>query len=322
MNRIDASRAASSDLSLSILRSFVQVVERGSFTSAAKDLGFSQPTLSRHISDLERIYQIDLLVRTTRSIRLTKAGEVMYQRAVQMIDAERSLKEALGRADTMVEGAVHACAPKVLGALVVSPYSNGFLSRHPHASVELRLTDAKLDLTAERIDVALRVGTLPDSNLYAQPVTTLNVVMVAEAGLAERIKVPRRPTELASLPWVGRFGIDTSQLQLQLLHHHQVERIRIAPQLITDQIVDHRDLILQGAGVGVIEAYAVRDELDAGHLVQLLPEWTLPDWPVHLVFAEHKPTAVVQAWCSGLVDYMRNAKELSGSPGNAQRLPA
>jgi DNA-binding transcriptional LysR family regulator len=307
-------------LSLSILRSFVQVVDRGSFTGAAKDLGCSQPTLSRHISDLERIYQVELLVRTTRSIKLTKAGELMYQRAVQMISAERSLKAALGRAETVVEGHVHACTPTALGAHVVGPYCDTFLSSHPHASLDLRFTDAKLDLNAEGLDVALRVGVLPEATRYAQLVTTLKVVIVAEAALARRIRFPSRPSELASLPWVGRFGIDNTLLQMHCENRH--EQVQVTPQLITDQAVDHRDLILQGAGAGVIEEYAVRQELDAGRLVQLLPEWSLPEWPVHLILAVQKPTAVVQAWCSGLIAFMRAAKEPDVARTEAQRLAA
>jgi DNA-binding transcriptional LysR family regulator len=172
--------------------------------------------------------------------------------------------------------------------------------------LELCLTDSESDLISEGFDVAIRIGQLADSSLFARRLAMLEEVVV---GHPRYLKRPvARPADLQTLPWVafsGSLGRDDVEFE----RRGRKQKVRVTPRLKIDQIIGHREVLLSGAGVGLIHRYAVDQDIRDGRLVRLLPDWRLPEWPVHLMFPAKAQTHRLREWCAEL------QQELDGIPG-------
>ncbi len=294
------------EASLHQLRMFLRVVERGSLSAAARDLGTTQPTVSRQLQELEVAYGNVLVIRTTRSLRMTDAGRMVYEQAQLMVRSEDILRERLRGDSAEVEGRIRIAAPSGFGAFVIAPFCGGFVERYPKATLELCLTDSESDLISEGLDVAIRIGQLADSSLFARRVATLEEVVVSHP---RYLKQPvARPADLQALPWVafsGSLGRDDVEFE----RRGRKRKVRVTPRLKIDQIIGHREALLSGAGVGLIHRYAVDQDIGDGRLVRFLPDWRLPEWPVHLVFPARAQTHRLRVWCEEL------QQTLQGIPG-------
>ncbi|HTD29324.1 MAG TPA: LysR family transcriptional regulator [Xanthomonadaceae bacterium] len=294
------------DASLAQLRAFLRIVERGSLSAAAKDLGTTQPTVSRQLKELEVAYGAPLMIRSTRSLHLTDAGMRVYELAQLVVQSDDALRDQLLGSRTQVAGRLCIAAPSGFGAFVVAPFCSRFVERHPLITIDLRLSDVPVDLISEGIDVAVRIGQLSNSSLYAKLLAVLEEVLVGHPRCVTRPVV--RPADLSSLRWTEFSGLQGGN-EIRLTRRGRTQKVEVAPQLRIDQIVGHREALLAGAGVGLIHRYAVESDLLAGRLVRLLPDWNLPAWPVHAVFPVKTQTFRLQRWCEEL------KVELSGIAG-------
>jgi DNA-binding transcriptional LysR family regulator len=183
------------NLSFSLLRSFVRVVDRTSVSLAARDLSLSQPTVSRHITDLERLYGTALLVRSTRSLNITSAGHCLYEAAQAILESERALTDDIDATRGKLGGPLIISAPPNLGDMV-SSFCSEFLTSHECDSISLRVTNVLPCLVAEGVDVAVRVGKVDDVAANVQRAATFKDVLVAPARAAQadvRAHPPARP---------------------------------------------------------------------------------------------------------------------------------
>ena len=175
---------------------FVRVGESGSFTRAAHDMNLSQPSVSRIIGELEARLGVKLLLRTTRRLTLTAAGEKFLARARDVL-ADLDEAEDAARGVDSLRGTLRVALPVVFGMREVIPRLPEFLARHPLLRVELRVSDAYQDLVAEGVDVAIRLGRLADSTFGARRLATLPRFVVASPAYLKTRGIPRSPAELA-----------------------------------------------------------------------------------------------------------------------------
>jgi len=150
---------------LRVMEMFVRVVEMGSFSAAARDLHMGQPAISKAIAGLEERLGVRLLVRSSRHLAPTEAGSVFYERALRVLTEVNETEAAAQSAGTGLEGRLRISAPVTFARLHVVPKLGAFLESHPKLRLELVMEDRPIDLVAEHIDAALRLGTLPDSAL-------------------------------------------------------------------------------------------------------------------------------------------------------------
>jgi DNA-binding transcriptional LysR family regulator len=176
---------------------FVRVGETGSFTRAARDMNLSQPSVSRIVGELEARLGVKLLLRTTRRLSLTAAGEKFLERARGIL-AELDNAEDAARGVDSLRGALRVTLPVVFGTREVIPRLPDFLERHPLLRMELRVSDLYQDLVAEGVDVAIRLGRLSDSTFGVRKLATLERYVVASPAYLKARGTPKSPADLAS----------------------------------------------------------------------------------------------------------------------------
>lgn len=280
------------------MRAFVQVVDAGSYTQAARLLGLHKATVSHQVQQLEDRLGARLLTRTTRSVAPTAEGLAYHAQAciiLQQVDAAESM---LRKGTSAPAGHLRVNVPVAMGRLVFAPEIHGFLQRHPRLTVELACSDRSVDLVREGVDIALRGGVLPDSQLSARPVGALRLVLCAAPHYIERHGLPGSPADLARHQQVGYLLASTGLLRPVRLEQdgHQVEH-EVPARFVTSDSAAALSAGLDGLGLIVLAEFVASHHLDNGALVQVLPGWRCPSLPLHLVTpGVRKRAARVQAF--------------------------
>lgn len=264
----------------------VAVTERGSFSAAARALCVPLATLSRKVSDLESQLGARLLIRTTRKLTLTDAGIAYVASARRILEqVDEAEREAAGEF-TQPKGELVLTAPIMFGRLHVLPVVAEFLAEYPEISVRLHLGDRNVDLIDDHVDMAVRIGMLPDSSMVATPIGDMRTVTCASRAMLERHGVPDRPDELLDYPTVAvdtplpspawRYRVPGSDAALE---------IPVVPRLSVTTTEAAAQAAIQGVGVARLLHYQVADAVVCGKLSIVLEAYEPEPAPVHLVHA-------------------------------------
>lgn len=274
------------------MRTFVRIVEAGSLSAAAKQMGTTQATVSRRLQSLETLLGVKLIMRTTHAMKLTDDGERSYQHAKNIIDAWLALEDGLNVTEDEPVGTLRVRAPHAFGQQQLLEPLLQFLSRYPQLSVEWMLNDKTVDFLSDNIDCAIRVGAEVDPATVSVLLAEVPRSMVASPVLLEQYGEISHPEQLSALPWIA---VNTFfQHSVSLLHQARNEPVTltISPRLSTDSIYVARNAALAGLGVTIVSSWMVEEDITNGRLVMLLPEWRAASLPVHLVYpwARYYPT--------------------------------
>jgi DNA-binding transcriptional LysR family regulator len=295
-----------SDL-LACFRTFCRVVERGSLSRAAADLGLAQATVSRHIQDLEKHYSNILLARSTRRLQVTAAGQQVYEYARSVLRSESELAERLLEGKIASGGRIVIAGPSGFGHEILNPFIVKFIARHPDIRPRLLLSERSVNLIDEGIDVAVRIGPQEDSSLVIRPLGELSESLVVAPALLQKRTPLKHPRDLSRLPRIALAMPSTRQLILQSRSETYVEPTEAAYEV--DSSLAMRDALLAGAGYGQIHTYLVAGALRTGKLVQLLPAWALPAWPVNALYAYRARPSRVDVFIEELIARLHELSE-------------
>lgn len=261
---------------------FAEVVAAGSLTAAARRLNMTPSAVSQHLRQLESALGLALLHRSTRKLTLTEAGARYIDGCTAMVAAARAADQALERHRDEPEGELRIAAPIGFGGLLAQALAP--LRRHPKLTLQLLLDDALVDLIAERVDIALRAGKLPDSSLVARKLGSMAAQMcAAPAYLAER-GWPRVPQDLAVHDWLGGRPSSTGTDTL-VLHNAAGEQatVPVSSRAQASQVTALHALCVAGWGISVVVSDDDRRALADGRLLPVLPDWQLPDMAVYAI---------------------------------------
>lgn len=265
------------------MRVFVAAVETGSFSSAAARLGLSPKLASKYMAALEARLGTQLLLRTTRRLGLTVAGEQLMLQAPDWLAQLDEMTGALREARRGLSGTLRVSAPVTYGELLVQPLLRQFRSAHPDLVIDLRLSDRFVDLAAEGIDVAIRIGKLDNSALIARKLHQTGLLMVASpAYLAARGR-PERLDDLGHHICIR----DTNMRgdgAWPLIDAGGLRRIPVTGPFLVNSARMARDLALEGEGIALCPDYLVERDLAAGRLERILPETSSPLLDIHAVY--------------------------------------
>jgi len=266
------------------MRTFVRIVEAGSLSAAARQLSTTQATVSRRLQSLETLLGVRLLLRTTHTTRLTDDGERCYQHARRVIDSWLALEDEVGQTEDEPVGVLRVRAPHAFGQDQLLQPLTAFLQRYPQLSVEWMLNDKSVDFLGDNLDCAIRVGAEVDPATVSVLLAEVPRSVVASPELLERFPAITTPDDLQALPWIAISTFYQRHVELFKGGTTIPARIAITPRLSTDSLYVARNTALTGLGVAVVSSWTVKEDIQAGRLVHILPEWQPAALPVHLVY--------------------------------------
>jgi len=266
------------------MRAFVQVLESGSYTKAALQLNLHKATVSQQIQQLEDRLGTRLLTRTTRSVTPTQEGLTYYQHACTIVQQVDEVETMLRKGTSAPAGHLRVDVPVAMGRLVFAPEIRHFLERYPKITIELGCTDRAVDLVREGVDCALRGGQLPDSRLSARRVGDLRFVLCAAPHYIEQHGLPQAPDELPRHHQIGYVLASTGKLRPVTLGRDGREtEFDVPARFVTTDSAAALSAGLDGLGIVVLAEFVASHHLTSGALVRVLPGWSCPSLPLHLV---------------------------------------
>jgi DNA-binding transcriptional LysR family regulator len=281
---------------------FVRAAESGSFSRAARELGLSQPSVSRIIGELETRLGVKLLLRTTRRITVTDAGALFLDRARELLAGIEDAEDAARGVDSL-RGTIRLILPVLYGTRQIIPLLPKFLDAHPLLRVEMAVADHRQDLVAEGADVAIRLGELDDSVFGARKLETLEIMLVASPAYLKARGTPKVPADLASHDCIfgpRSFGRDSWSFS----RNGTESSVDVRGRIHTDSGPGVFASVMAGLGIAMASTVMCGPEVKAGALVPLLRGYKLKPVEVHAVFpGGPRPSTKVRA----LVDYLAQA---------------
>lgn len=280
------------------MRAFVQVLDSGSYTKAARQLNLHKATVSQQIRQLEDKLGTRLLTRTTRSVTPTEEGLAYYRHACTIVQQLDEVETMLRKGASAPAGHLRVNVPVSMGRLVFAPEIGRFLERYPKITIELGCTDRAVDLVHEGVDCALRGGPLPDSRLSARRVGDLRFVLCAAPRYVEQHGLPERPEDLSRHHQIGYVLASSGKVRaVSLARDGRQAELEVPARFVTTDSAVALSAGLDGLGIMVLAEFVASHHLASGALVRVLPGWRCPSLPLHLVTpTTRKRAARVQAF--------------------------
>lgn len=270
---------------IDLFRIFTRVVECASFTRAADTLGLPRSSVSAAVMELEGRLGARLLHRTTRRVSPTQDGAALYERCLRLIaDVEET--EGLFRETSVgIGGRLRIDVPGRIGRLIIAPALPDFLVRYPHIDIDLRVTDRAVNLVEESVDCVLRVGPLGDSGLIARKIGELPLINVASPGYLAQYHTPSVPGDLGAHLAVNYASPSTDRVEdWEWIEDGEVRMLPMRARVTVNNAEAYIACCLAGLGLIQIPAYDVRRHLEAGELVEVMPNHRAAPMPIALLY--------------------------------------
>ena len=289
---------------------FLRVLDLGSISAAARSLDLSVAVASQRLKRLERSLGVQLLQRTTRQLRPTPEGLALAEQGRPLVEDLEQLTSSLRTSAKGVGGLLRVTIPASFGRQYVSPLLPEFLARHPKLRLHLDLSDQMRDLVGEGLDLAIRIGTLKDSELVATRLAANRRVLCASPAYLRRHGVPKKPDDLARheclLLAVSRDSTDTWKLRNR---EGEEFNVRVHGRMKSNLGEVIRDAALGGLGIAVHSTWHICEDLRTGRLKQVLPDHELPDSGIYAVVPQRR---MVMPRVRAFVDFL--AQQLGDTP--------
>lgn len=271
---------------IALMETFVRIVDAGSLSAAAAQLGTSQPTVSRRLQALERALGLKLLQRTTHVMTLTDDGQRCYTHAKALLDNWQGIEQDLRGATEEPRGVLRVLAPHAFGQEQLITPLLVYLRRFPAMTVQWMLNDRRPDFIAEGIDCAIQVGSVTDPSVVAIQLAEVPRIVVAAPSLLAGRAPPATAAELHALPWLALSTFYLNEVALSRQADGKMHRFAIQPRLITDSLYAIRNGALAGFGAALVYTWIVLEDIRQDHLLHLAPDWQGLPLPVYLVYPQ------------------------------------
>ena len=299
---------------LAAMEIFVRVVDSGSFSAAARQIRVGQPAISKTVSQLEQQLGVSLLVRSSRGLSPTEAGQNYYERAKRCIEEANEAELAARGAGAGLSGRLRFSAAVTFARIHVIPHLHRFLARHPDLKIEAILDDRNVDLVGEGIDVALRMGVLADTAMTARRIGQSRRVVLGTPTYFAKTGEPSNPAELAhhsaviyaqgggGTMWTFRKDSNEETVKLKdSLHVTAAEGVRAA--------------VFADLGLCVASEWMFKPDLDNGSVREVMQNWTLPTLDLWAAFpAGRRASAKARAFATFVEDQLKLC-DLAAGPG-------
>jgi DNA-binding transcriptional LysR family regulator len=275
---------------LDAMRMFVAVTEMASFTAAGERLGISKNLVSKGVADLESRLGAKLLHRTTRALSLTDAGHRYLGRCKQLLSDLDTLEDSVNADETQLRGTLRITAPTTFGELYVVRAASDFCRMHPQVTIDLRLNDRFVDIVTEGFDLAIRIGHLADSSLVARKLGSTDIWVVASTDFVKQNGLPDSPRDLHRFSCVR----DTNFRSGNAWHFVMdgvPQDIAVKGPMLVNSARSGRDIAHCGLALAYCPDYVVRDDVESGALLRIMPNVQTLKLPIHAIHSNsrHQP---------------------------------
>lgn len=299
-----------SDVTLERMRTFVRVAERGSLSAVARELGVGQSTITRHLRELEEAVGVPLLSRTTRRVTMTDEGSRYYANSVQILRLVEQAGDEARATRGAPAGTIRISCTAAFGVLHVSRLIFAFQDRYPDIGIDLSLTDERVNLVREGVDIALRLGPLTDSSMKLRALGLSRRLLVAAPAYLAARGTPAAPRDLAGHEGIRMSNIAGSETLALLGPDGRNHAVPFGGRFRVDHGLAAREALAAGRGIAPAHRWLVDDLLAAGQLAPILPDYSPPPVPLSmLIVPERAGIARVRL----LVDFL--AEAIGGIPG-------
>ena len=275
---------------LTLMHSFVAVVEQGNYTKAAASLGKTKAIISKQVSQLETMLEVKLINRTTRSIAITETGRSVYQSVRKILDDVSALQHSASHERESICGRLRISAPQSFGELKFIPLLAKFMQLYPNIQIDLQLQDRYVDIVNEGFDMAIRIGQLQDSSLIARPIGCICLKLVASPKLSSSMGVISSPLDLKNLPAI----LDSNnRLGTKWLFQKDGQKSWVQPKhsLSVNSAVGAKNAVLSGLGISLLPDFAIEQELKQQKLICLLENYTSQKIDIYAIYPHRQHLA-------------------------------
>ena len=270
------------------MRTLVAAVDGGSLSAASRTLKVPLPTVSRRVSDLEAMLGSQLVVRTSRKLHLTDSGNAYVAAARRVLEELTEAERAASGEYRAPRGELLVTAPILFGTLNVAPVIHDFLSSYPDVSVRLALSDGVIDLVESHVDVAVRIGFMPDSDLVVRRAGEIGWVVCASPEYLERSGEPTAPAELCGHSCIAFEGLQRHREWPFVDLNGAKQQVTISPRFSVNIASGVAEGAVAGLGIARILSYQAAACVSNGSLVPILSRFAPPAMPVQLVVGAHQ----------------------------------
>jgi DNA-binding transcriptional LysR family regulator len=291
---------------LTALASFVRICELGSFSAAAQDFGLSQPSISQQIRGLEAHLGVRLFNRTTRHVTLTDAGANYLERARDILERLEEADRVVTGLDRAMSGRLAISAPVGLGSTVLAKYFMEFKQTYPDLVLDISLSDSFVDVVAERLDVAIRLGTISDDRLIVRRLGMIERCLAAAPDYLTRKGKPQHPSDLTDHEYIIHSQqVDGGTLPLVGPGGERVD-VPVRPTFRTDNALLMREALVAGLGIGLMHRKLFDPLLADQRLEYVLSEWSYAPHQIHAVYPSNRYIPLkVRRFVDGLGTYLQ-----------------
>ncbi len=273
--------------SLDLIQTFREVARRGSFSATARALDMSPANVSKYIAALEARFGVRLFNRTTRKVSLTDAGQLLYDRSGPLLELVQMTASELHERATRPSGRLTVTAPHALAHAGLPALLGQYLTRYPEVSLNLRLTNRELDLVEDGVDLALRVGPIPDENIIVRRLARLDRVVAASSAYWQAHGVPQHPSELAGHRTlnVNRAG---EPARWPFVERGKPLEVALLPYVDVNDVAPLATLALMDLGVVYLARPLLQEHLDSGRLVSVLEAFVPQNFWVFAAYQQRR----------------------------------
>ncbi|MDD2090731.1 LysR family transcriptional regulator [Pseudomonas guariconensis] len=294
-----------------LMKVFVAVGEQESFAAAARRLAISPAAVTRAVTALEEQLGVKLLLRTTRSVRLTEAGGRYLEDTRHILASIVEANEAAAGINAAPKGDLAVTAPILFGKKFVMPCIVRYLQQYPEVDVSAYFLDRVVNLVEEGLDVAVRIGQLPDSGLKALRVGQMRRLLCASPEYLERHGTPRHPSELHGHQIIAA-GALSPRTDWRFGAIDEPTLVRMKPRLTVTSNDAAIAAASAGLGIARLLSYQVADELADGRLQVILADYEEASWPIHILHRESKyGSTKVRTFIDMLAEHLRSQSHLA-----------
>ncbi|MGO3890860.1 MAG: LysR family transcriptional regulator [Paenalcaligenes sp.] len=287
---------------------FVRVVEVGSFSEAARQLGSTPSAVSRAIARLEKALGNRLLQRTTRKLRLSDTGKAVYAHCQDMLHAAQAAIEVSGHLHAEPYGQLRLSVPKAVGHFLIHPHIPDFLARYPKVDISMRLDDRYVDLIDDEVDLAIRITNQPPPGLMGRPLLSIEHLLCATPSYLAQHGTPQHPHDLKLHSCIC-LGEEPSDARWKFTQGNKQLTVPVQGRYAANHTGVRLDAVLQNLGIGSLPYFTAKPALASGRIVPVLPDWNFKTNYSGTAWALYPPTRHLPAKLRVFLEFLSERLE-------------